>query len=164
MNDYIYIGKYVNTHGIKGEIKLLSDFEYKDKVFIKGMNIYIGDNYKKYTISSYRHHKIFDMLCLEGISNINDIISLKGSSIYIKRNSLNIDKDEYILQDLIGCVVYDNNKEIGIVKDYYMDNGNTLLEVSGNKIFYIPVNSPYIKSIDTNNKKIITKKGSELIL
>ena len=39
---YIYIGKIVNTHGIKGEVRLLSNFKFKDKVFKKGMTIYIG--------------------------------------------------------------------------------------------------------------------------
>ena len=42
MEEYIYIGKIVNTHGIKGEIRILSDFEKKDSVFVVGMPIYIG--------------------------------------------------------------------------------------------------------------------------
>ena len=29
----IYVGKIVNTHGIKGELRILSDFDYKEKVF-----------------------------------------------------------------------------------------------------------------------------------
>ena len=35
MEDYIYVGKIVNTHGLKGEIRILSDFDYKDKVWVK---------------------------------------------------------------------------------------------------------------------------------
>ena len=41
MDDFIYVGKIVNTHGLKGEIRILSDFEYKEKVFVPGMTIYI---------------------------------------------------------------------------------------------------------------------------
>ena len=44
--DYIKIGKIVNTHGIKGEVRLLSKFPYKDKVFVKDMIIYIDKKYK----------------------------------------------------------------------------------------------------------------------
>ena len=33
MNDYVCIGKIVNTHGIKGELRILSDFELKNKVY-----------------------------------------------------------------------------------------------------------------------------------
>ena len=35
--DYVYIGKIVNTHGIKGEVRILSNFEMIPKVFQKGM-------------------------------------------------------------------------------------------------------------------------------
>ena len=31
--EYIYVGKIVNTHGIKGEIRILSDFKYKNEIF-----------------------------------------------------------------------------------------------------------------------------------
>ena len=47
MEEYIYIGKIVNTHGIKGEIRILSDFEKKDSVFVVGMPIYIGRKKEK---------------------------------------------------------------------------------------------------------------------
>ena len=36
----IYLGKFVNTHGLKGEIRIISDFEYKDEVFKIGNSIY----------------------------------------------------------------------------------------------------------------------------
>ena len=53
----VYIGKIVNTHGIKGEIRLLSDFPFKDKVFVVGNNILVDDI--EYKINSYRRHKMF---------------------------------------------------------------------------------------------------------
>ena len=44
------IGKFVNTHGIKGEIRIKSDFSRKDLIFKKGNYIYI--NNKKFLIKS----------------------------------------------------------------------------------------------------------------
>ena len=29
---YVMLGKIVNTHGLKGEVRILSSFKYKDKV------------------------------------------------------------------------------------------------------------------------------------
>ena len=59
--DYIKIGKIVNTHGIKGEVRLLSKFPYKDKVFVKDMNIYIDKKDISRTIIGFapyaRHQK-----------------------------------------------------------------------------------------------------------
>ena len=56
----VYIGKIVNTHGIKGELRILSDFEFKDKAFKVNSEIYI-DN-EKHIIKSYRRHKNYDMI------------------------------------------------------------------------------------------------------
>ena len=70
----VYIGKVVNTHGIKGEIRILSDFPYKDKVFLIDNEIIIGNN--KYIIKSYRVHKGYDMVTLDGYNDINDVLFL----------------------------------------------------------------------------------------
>ena len=58
---FINIGKIVNTHGIKGELRILSDFKYKDKVFKKGFKFYVGKDKEELIVNSYRYHKIFDM-------------------------------------------------------------------------------------------------------
>ena len=55
---YVLIGKIVNTHGLKGEVRILSEFRYKDRVFVPGMKIYIGKDKQEEEIVSYRHHKI----------------------------------------------------------------------------------------------------------
>lgn len=163
-NDYVCVGKIVNTHGIKGELRILSDFELKNKVFKKDINLYVGSEKREFTITTYRHHKMFDMVTFKGITNINEVLSLKGLLVYVKRETLNLDNDSYILSDLIGLDVYDKDKKIGTVKDYYLDNGNTLLDVLGKKEFYIPLKSHYIKRVNLQDKKIITEGGSELIL
>lgn len=164
MNDYVCVGKIVNTHGIKGELRILSDFELKTKVFKKDVNLYVGPEKQEFTITGYRHHKMFDMVTFAGITNINEVLSLKGLFVYVKRDILDIANDSYILSDLIGLAVYDKDKKIGTVKDYYLDKGNTLLDIVGQKEFYIPLKSHYIKNVDTKNKKIITEGGSDLIL
>ena len=164
MNDYVCIGKIVNTHGIKGELRILSDFELKNKVFKKGVNLYVGPIKQEFTITGYRHHKMFDMVTFAGISNINEVLDLKDLLVYVKREVLNMEINAYILSDLIGLEVYDKDKKIGVVKDYYLDNGNTLLAVEGPKEFYIPLKSHYIKKVDIKDQKIITEGGSDLIL
>ena len=94
----IYIGKYVNTHGIKGEIRIKSDFKYKDKVFFVGNTLII--NNQEFIINSYRRHKEYDMVSFKGITNINQIIDLKGSKVFVFNISL--DDGEYLDSTLIG--------------------------------------------------------------
>ena len=55
--DKIYVGTIVSTHGIKGEIRIISKLEQslKEKVFKVGNSILIND--KEYKLRSYRRHK-----------------------------------------------------------------------------------------------------------
>ncbi len=149
--NYIYIGKYVNTHGIKGEIRILSDEDNKELIFKKGLNIYVGSNKINYVIKTYRKHKNYDMLTLEGVDNINDIIDLRGSSIYINR--LDIDKNVLFKEEYIGMEVYSNSlvgKVIDILKSVKYD----ILVVKGNKKVMIPKIDQFIKKIDIENRII----------
>lgn len=145
----ICLGKIVNTHGLKGEIRLISDFEYKDVVFKKGNIIYIKNN--KYIINSYRYHKIYDMITLEGINNIDDALSLKGLDVYIDKN----DYDLGILnKELIGLDVYDKSKYKGKIIDILKTNTNDILVIDGVKRHMVPNIPQFIKNIDLENNKI----------
>ncbi len=148
--DSIFIGKLVNTHGIKGEVKLISDFKYKTEVFKPNNKIYI--NNKDYIIKSYRHHKIFDMLILNNIDNIEDASKLKGFDVYINRLDYNF--DGYLEEDLIGMSVYDNAKYKGKVIDIIKTNYNSILVIDGIKKHMVPNIPNFVKNIDMKNKKI----------
>ena len=41
---YIFIGRIVNTHALKGEVRIVSDFEFKDRIFKENTLLYIGEN------------------------------------------------------------------------------------------------------------------------
>ena len=113
--EYIYIGDIVNTHGIKGELRILSDFKYKENVFKKNFKIYIGKNKEEQIINTYRKHKMFDMITLVGFANINEVLKYKNMPVYINKKDLKI--DGYLDEDLIGLSVYVKDKLIGKVTD-----------------------------------------------
>ena len=142
--EYIKIGKIVNTHGIKGEIRLLSNFKYKEKVFVKDVDIYIGKEKIKETINSYRHHKQFEMITLKGITNINDVLKYKGKSVYINRSDLVLGDDEYLDEDLIGLDVIMNDKVVGKVSRIEKDRYQDKIVVNKGDIFYLV---PYVCDI-----------------
>ena len=93
---FINIGKIVNTHGIKGEVRMLSDFKYKDKVFKKGMKFYIGKDKKEYIVNTYRFHKIFDMFTFKYIHISSLVLGLIHTIIFF----LMRDNTEYNLDSL----------------------------------------------------------------
>ena len=152
----IFIGKVVSTHGIKGEIRILSDFPYKDKVFIINNKIIIDD--KEYIIKSYRVHKGYDMVTLDGFNNINDVLFLLKSNVYISEEILNLDDDEILDDELITFKVLTKDGKEGIIKEIFKASStNKILRVMFDKEVLIPMNSPMIKKIDKGNKEVIVE-------
>lgn len=154
---YIRIGKIVNTHGIKGELRIISQFKYKDRIFKKDFKLYIGKDKICEVINTYRHHKQFDMVTFNNYDNINDVLKYKGDYVFINEEDLILNEDEYLDSDLINLKVICNDREIGIVKniEYYSLNNPLLYVENKDKHFYIPYNFDIINSISLSNKEII---------
>ena len=155
----IYLGTIINTFGIKGYLKISSSFELIDKAF-KINNIIIIDN-KKYKITDYKKHKNFHLIKLDDLDNINKRIDYFNKEKYIKREKLNLKKEKYLYQELIGLDIYENNINIGIVTEVF--NGeNPLIKVDDK--FYIPIKGNYITKVDLKNNKIIVNNVKGLML
>ena len=153
----IKIGKIVNTHGIKGELRLLSKFPYKDKVFINNMTIYI-DKKDEEIINTYRKHKNFDMITLKGYSNINEVLKYKGKNVYVNDSDIKLDNNKYLDEELIGLnVIYEDNNK-GTIVDIERYDKTVLFNIKNNdKEYLIPYNENIIDKIDINNKRIYIK-------
>lgn len=159
--NYLYIGKLVNTHGIKGEVRLLSKFRYKDKVFVKGFKVYVGKDKEEFEIEKYRVHKNFDMLVFKDNYDINKVEYLKGSLVYINKDDLHLDDDTFLSIDLIGFNVIIDNKNIGIIKEVLDTPANEVLVLDNNVM--IPYVKEFIDNINTNKKTITIKNIKGLI-
>ena len=164
MNDYILIGKIVNTHGIKGEIRIISDFELKEKVFKPNTIIYIGKEKEEAKIVSYRQHKMFDMVLLDNKNDIDEVLKYKEKYVYIKRKSLNLEDNEYLLAEIVGFEVVEDKDLLGKITEIVYNNKQVLLKVSGEKEFFIPFVKEYIIKVDNITKKVYTKSAKDLML
>ncbi len=162
-SNYIKIGTIVNTHGVKGEVRVLSGVTEPSEIFSKGNIIYFENNsqIKDLKINSYRPHKKFNLLTFEGINNINDIEWIKGNDIYVKRN---LEDDEFYLNDLIDLNVYDqNNNLIGIVSEI-IDHGpyeSLKIKLNNGKSTNIPMIDEY--EVKFNKDKITVNIPKEFI-
>lgn len=154
---YTLIGKLVNTHGLKGEVRILSDFKYKDKVFVPGMNIYIGKDKVNEVINTYRHHKIFEMITMNGYNDIDQVLKYKGDYVFVNKEDIKLGKNEYLDEDIIGLNVYVNSKCLGKVRKIENHNGNEILVVSSEKDYLIPYNFDIILSINLEKKEILVR-------
>lgn len=162
MNEMIYIGKTVSTFGIKGELKVISDFEKCDKAYKIGNKILI--NNIEHVISGIRYHKNYILLEIDDLKNINNILKYVGFNIYIKRMDLHLEENEFLYKDLISSDVIDNDgSNLGKIIEA-RQGVNLLIKVKSSKEFYIPYVDEYIIKFDLNNKKLYTKNAKDLIL
>ena len=105
-------GKIVNTHGIRGELKV--DNYCDDGFFKKIKTVLIGGT--EYKIKAVRNHGAFVLLTLEGIETVEQAMLLKNKAITIPRADLKLKKGEYLYQDIYGFDVYDLRTETTIGK------------------------------------------------
>lgn len=160
-SDFISIGKITNFFGIKGEAKVGFDNENQIK---KANIVYMLDDKSnaELKIKSMRFHKNFAIVKFEGIDDINDLIQFKGQRIFVsKQEVLNkLEKDEYLIKDLVGCMVYNEQDEkIGEVVDISSNSSQDLLNIKNGfgQIDLVPFVNEFFPVVDVKNKKIIIK-------
>ena len=155
--DFIYIGDIVNTHGIKGEVRILSDFKYKEAVFKSGFTFYVGRNYDALKVEHYRRHKNYDQVVFEGIYDINEIIVYKGDKVFVKRSDLNI--TDVLNEDIIGLAVIVDGFVMGTVSDIMKSKAHEILVIKGkNKKYLVHYIDEFVENIDLKKQEMVIKK------
>ncbi len=151
--DNIYIGKIVSTHGIKGEVKIISSFQFKDKLFVVGNKLIIDD--KEYTIRTYRHHKNFEMVTLDEYNDINQVLFLLRKKVYFRKEDLKLGDEDILDSDLIGYKVLTNTKEEGIIKEiFYASPSNKVIRIFTTREYLIPYS---LVKIDKDKKEVFVE-------
>lgn len=156
-NIFLEVGKILNTHGIKGEVKVqflcdtAEDFFDIEKVFL-------DVNEKPCEISYMRMHKNNILIKFADINTRNDAEMLKGKYIYAYKKDIPLKENHYFIEDLKGCEIFDfeSGKKYGIVKDIWNSGASDVYTVvdDDKKEYYLPIIPGTIKEIDTQNNKI----------
>lgn len=151
-SNLIWIGDVVNTHGIKGEVRVLTSVEKHSDFFKENKILKVetkDENLKELIISSVRKHKSFILLKFKNINNINDILWLKNKKLMVERD---VENDNYYLFDLIGKKVEDQTGDVFGVVYSFIDQGpykSLLVKLKNNKF----TNIPMIEEFDFNYKE-----------
>ena len=152
MNEYLFIGKIVGTHGIKGEVKLRVEYAGIKELLKVNTNLYLSSKYLKKKIIKIRYHKINYLVLFDEVDNINQVLSLVGSSVYLKKDEI---KDVFHTKDtLLGLKVLYKSKLLGHVTNLLsVGEENQLLEIDS-KIL-IPFQKIFVKKIDYEEQEIL---------
>ncbi len=155
----LFIGQIINTHGIKGEIRIKSDLTpiQKNEIFKIGTNLII-DN-KKYLITGYRQHKSYDMVTFDGFNNINQVLFFKGKKVYKDRNEINLNSDNILDSELITYKVKTIDNLDGKILDIEKTGVNykIIRLLINKKQVLVPYHKEFIKNINTKDKEVLIK-------
>ena len=159
-NDLILIGKIIGVFGIKGELKVYSESDFIETRFKKGAHIVLKNKKvsKEATVSSMRIHKKTILITIDNLLDINKVEEYVGYEIYAnKSDELELDEDEYYLDDLVGLEVFDEDDNfVGTLEDFIEVPQGYIMEIKNKgKKTLIPFVDEHI--IDITEDKIIVK-------
>lgn len=161
--EYIEFGKIVNTHALKGEIKVYS-YTDNEEYILSLKQLYILN--KCYEIEKSRFLKGMFTFKLKGIDSIEQAQSLVGNMVL--REVLQSEKansEEFFVKDLVGIKVYTlDNKYLGELVEVFNTGANDVYSIAlGDKTIYLPAIKRVIKSIDINSGKMLVDNLEGLI-
>ena len=157
---YLEAGKIVNTHGVRGDIKVdsycdsVEDLLSFSRVFIKN-----GTDYKPYKITKASAFKGMALLHFEGIDDFDAANLLKNKLIYASRDDMDLPEGTYFVADLIGLPVFDaaSGRVYGKVKDLVDGSASRLYEIeTPSGVVLLPAVDAFISGVDLEKGIAVT--------
>lgn len=155
------VGKIVNTHSLKGEVKVISSTDFEEERFKKGSKLLItrgNQLIREVVVESYRNHKNFLLVKFEEIDSVEEAEKLKNLQIKIDSTEVGeLEENEFYFHQIIGCEVFDeNDKNLGEIIDILTPGANDVWVIKGEngKEILIPYIEDVVKKIDITNKKV----------
>ena len=149
---YIEAGEIVTTHGVRGEVKVLSWLDSPemlcefDRCRISG---------REYVMDSVRMQKTCNLVKLRGVDTMEDAQKLRGKTMELYREDIS---DELIFaSELVDVEVYADGARIGKIKEVLDYPGNSVYVVQGEREYLIPAVKEFILSTDLERNQMQVK-------
>lgn len=157
MTEFLQVGKIVNTHGVRGEVKVIPLTD--DPRRFEDLNdVFVGTDDKKevLNIENIKYFKNTVIIKFKESGDMNYAEKLKDMFIYVDRkNAIKLPEGRYFICDLIGMEVseIDGNK-LGVLVDVLETGSNDVYVVKNkdNKEILIPALKSVLKEVSVENK------------
>jgi len=156
------VGKVVNTHGIRGELKVWPETDFPGERFRPGAELLLvaPDDSRAIplTVAGARPQKNMYIVRFQEFDNINQVERFKGWSLKVpaeKRAALQ--PNEYYFHDIIGCrVVTEEGEPVGVVTEILRPGANDVWVVKreGGKTAYLPYIADVVLDVDVAERKV----------
>lgn len=165
--DYYRVGKIINTHGIKGEVRVADETDFAKERFAAGATLYLADHDgqadQSLTVESARPFKGTWLVKFKGYDNINDVLSFKGRELLVSGDDLqDLPAGRYYYHQIIGLIaVTTEGRKLGPITEI-MPGANDVWVVkkADGKEILLPVIKQVIKKVDLD-KGIVTVEMME---
>lgn len=159
MDQFIVIGKIVNTHGLKGELKVYPLTDNLSR-FKKLVYIYIDEKIRRVINCKLQSKRA--ILKIDGINSIEDANTYKNKYIKVKRkDAIQLENGQYYISDIIGCTVMDTNGvNYGKISEVIHTPNNDVYWIKEKKELLIPALDKIVLNIDIENSKILIEPVS----
>ena len=145
-NQLLECGKIVNTHGIRGEVKI-QPWADSPEVLCALPALYIDG--VPVALRSARVHKGNVIALLEGVSDVDQAMLLKNKVVWLNRDDLRLPEGTFFLADLIGLrVVDEEGQELGILNEVLSPSRQQVYVVKGDRELMTPAVPQFI--LETN--------------
>lgn len=158
MVEYLNVGKIVNTQGIKGEVRVISQTDFPEDRYKKGAVLMLFQDKKEpveLKVKSRRRHKNFDILSFEDHPSINDVEKYRDGILKVAGADLQeLGEGEYYYHEIIGLEVMDEAGEaLGKIKEILSPGANDVwvIQRKGEKDLLIPYIESVVKEVDLEN-------------
>ena len=146
MKELLEAGKIVNTHGVRGEVRITPWADSAD--FLRRFRVFYIDG-TPYRVLRSRVHKSQLIAALEGVEDVNAAMALKNRVICIRREDAHLPEGRYFVQDLIGLPVRtDAGEDIGTLAEVLDLPQGQVYVVKGEREILIPDVPAFILNID----------------
>lgn len=152
--DFYNVGKIVNTHGIRGDVRVMPTTDFVAERFAKGQDLYLQQAGEplKLTVESARQHKGFILVKFVGYDNINDVQAFRDHELMVSgKDQQSLEDGQYYYHQIIGLSVKTvDGEELGTIKEILSPGANDVWVVQrdGKKDLLLPVIDDVVKDVD----------------
>ena len=150
----IKIGKIVNAVALRGEVKVYSYSDRKERYeALKEILVEQKKGFTPYEIQNVRYQKNIVILKLRGVDDRNAAEALKERDIYITEADLpELPDDTFYVRDLMGCTVLDGRTggKLGVIKEVLQGAAQDVYVITllSGKETMIPAVAEFVKKVD----------------
>lgn len=162
MGCWFNVGKIVNTHGIRGEVRVISVTDFPEQRYAPGNTLHLFLNEAApipLVVKTHRKHKQFDLLTFEGYDNVNEVEQWKNGMLKVSEEELmDLPEGEYYFHQIIGCKVFTvDGEELGTVKEILTPGANDVWVVQreNGKDLLIPYIADVVLKVSVDTKEIV---------